>query len=344
MSNESENLGVGLDVGTMNFVCARQNGNDTKFHSVRDAFLDLELESKKTLKMSQVDYQEIGGQLYVFGDKALQMANLFKRDIRRPLSRGLVSPGELKSHEILESLISKVLDLTDRPVPNGTEHCFYSVPAEPIDLPGHDVVFHTETFRKILETQGYIAHPMNEAMAIIYSECASSGFSGLALSFGAGLCNIALSFQAMMGMSFSLAQGGGDWVDTHSAKAVGSTASRMCAIKERGDFSLNDPPEGNQEAEAIALYVRSLIRNCLTEIAKKVRKDQSGADVLDPIPMVVSGGTTLAKGFMEVFQDEFNKVREKGFPIKISEIRRVANPLEAVAKGLLVLAQQEHTD
>jgi hypothetical protein len=342
MSNGSDELkgklGVGIDIGTMNFVCARHDGTQVNTTLVRDAFLDLEVESKKTLKLSQVDFLELGDQLVVLGESALQMANLFKREVRRPLSRGLLAPGELKSQEVLAWLLYSILGEAKEV----GEHCYYSVPAEPIDLPDHDIGFHTEVFRRIIEEHKYTAHPMNEAMAIVYSQCEDSGFSGLAMSFGAGLCNVALSLQAMMGMSFSIARGGGDWIDNHSAKAVGSTASRMCALKERGEFKLSDPPKDNSEAEAIALYVRTLIHNCLEDIAKKIRKEQSGADLMSPIPLVVSGGTTLANGFMDVFREEFEKVKSKGFPVRISEIRQAKDPLKSVAEGLLVLANHEY--
>lgn len=338
MSNESTKYGVGLDVGTMNLVCSRYKGREVNIQVMRDAFLDLEVESKKTLKMSQVDFIEISDQLIVLGEPALQMANLFKREVRRPLSKGLISPGELKLHVVLSKLVYSILDEAQFP----GEHCYYSVPAEPIDLPGQDVAYHTEVFKKIVEKGGYTAHPMNEAMAIIYSQCGSSNYSGLAISFGAGLCNVALSFRTMMGASFSISHGGGDWIDDHSAKAVGSTASRMCSIKERGGFNLADPPKDNPDAEAISLYVRNLIHNCLTDIAKKLRKDQGGIDLTDSIPIVLAGGTTLAEGFLDIFKEEFEKEKTKGFPLKISDIRLAKDQMNAVSQGLLVLANQEY--
>jgi hypothetical protein len=60
---------------------------------IRDAFLDLDMEAKRSLKMSKVDFIEQDGTLIVIGDSALTMANLFKREARRPLSRGVISAG-----------------------------------------------------------------------------------------------------------------------------------------------------------------------------------------------------------------------------------------------------------
>jgi len=330
--------GVGIDIGTMNIVSARQEDGSVKTRRIRDAFLDLEPEAKKALRMSKVDYYEPDwtDQLIVVGDSALTMANLFKREVRRPLAKGLISSGELDAQRVLSWIIQKVLGV---PVVD-KEHCYYSIPADPIDMADQDVVYHTEVFRKIIEEHGYVAHPMNEAMAIIYSQCADTNFSGISISYGSGMCNVALAYQTMMGMSFSLSRGG-DWIDTHAAKALGSTASRICSIKERGGFDLSNPSKDSREVEAIALYIRSLIRYSLEKIAQRFKMERDTIELPESIPFVISGGTTQADGFMKVFEEEFDAVK-KGFPIPISEIRRAKDPMTSVAEGLLVLAMQEH--
>lgn len=328
--------GVGLDIGTMNIVSARETDNgQVVTHRIRDAFLDLEAEAKRSLRLSKVNYIEKNGQLIVIGDSALNMANLFKRDARRPLSRGVISAGELDAQEVLGLLTKEVLK---DPKVEG-EHCFYSVPASPIDVLDQDVIYHREVFRKILTEHGYTPHPTNEAMAIIYSQCANENFSGLAISFGSGMCNIALSYQATKGLEFSVARGG-DWIDTHAAKAVGKTASQMCAIKEKGIDLL--APQGRQQ-EAIVLYVRALIEYCLENLAVQFKKVQNDIALPEPIPFIISGGTSKAGSFLGVFKQEFDRIKKGGgFPIEISEIRAATDPLTAVAEGLLVLAMDEH--
>lgn len=328
--------GVGLDIGTMNIVSARQQEDGSvRVRRIRDAFLDLDKEAKRSLKMSKVNYIEKDDVLVVIGDSALTMANLFKREARRPLSKGVISAGELDAQEVLSLLTEQVLG---KPAVEG-EPCFYSVPASPIDDPNQDIIYHTEVFRKIVTEHGFTATPTNEAMAIIFSQCAEENFSGLAVSFGAGMCNVALAYHASKGMEFSVARGG-DWIDTHSAKAVGKTASQMCAIKERG-INLVTPESRDQEA--IVLYVRALISYCLQNITAQFKKVQNDVDLPEPIPFVVSGGTSKADGFLDVFREEFAKV-QKSFPIDISEVRPASNPLTAVAEGMLVLAMEEHED
>jgi len=330
--------GVSIDIGTMNLVSARQtsDGKSVETKRIRDAFIDLDPEVKKTLRMSKVDYVEKDGTLIVLGDSALTMANLFKREVRRPLSRGVISAGELDAQQILSLLISNVVGT---PVLEG-EHCYYSVPAAPVDDEAQDIIYHQEVFRKILTELGYTAHPMNEAMAIIYSQCSEENFSGLSVSFGSGMGNIALAYHTVKGMDFAVARGG-DWIDQHAAKAVGSTATRMCAIKEKG-VDLSAP--ANRDEEAIALYIRALIKYVLENIAVQFKRVQSTLDLPEPIPFVVSGGTSRAGGFMKVFEQEFDAIKKRGFPIQISEIRMAKDPMTSVAEGLLVLATEEHAE
>lgn len=329
--------GIGLDIGTMNLVSARETDGKTVTLSVRDAFLDLEADAKRSLKMSNVDYirKEGSDDIIVIGEGALTMANLFKREVRRPLSKGVISAGEHDAQWILSQLVKRVVGV---PRVNG-EHCFYSVPAEPIDNPGQDIVYHTEVFRTILDEHGFVGHPINEAMAIVYSQCAKEKFSGLSVSFGSGMVNVALAYQANSGMDFATSRAG-DFIDQHAAKAIGKTASQMCAIKERG-LDLREP--ATREQTAIAMYYRSVIDYCFRAITSEFKKIQNDIDLPEPIPFVVSGGTTKAAGFMEIFVEEFAKVRKK-FPIQISEVRHAGNPLTAVAEGLLVLAREEHAD
>jgi hypothetical protein len=331
--------GVGLDIGTMNIVSARrETGDETRVKRVRDAFLDLDMTAKRSLKMSRVDYIEKDDRLIVIGDSVLTMANLFKREARRPLSKGVISAGEIDAQEILSILTHFVLE---DPVQPG-EHCFYSVPSSPINDQSQDILYHTEVFRRIVEEHGYTAHPTNEAMAIIYSQAAEDMFSGLAVSFGAGMCNVALSYQATQAMDFSVSDGGGgDWIDAQSARAVGRTAAQMCAIKEKG-LDLSKPK--NREQEAIVLYTKALIDHCLKNIAAQFEKRRGEVELLEPIPFIVSGGTSKAHGFMDVFKQQFAKIQKAGFPIDISDVRPAVNPLTAVAEGLLVLASEEHEE
>lgn len=329
-----------IDIGTCFLVGAKPNAetdsSDVSVKSVRDSFISMEYDktAETMLKMTRVPYIRKGDQLYIIGDAALKMANVLKQEIRRPLKQGVISPGETEAQNILYLLIEEVLG---KPKRKG-EVCFYSIPAAPVDMEG-DVVYHKAIFKKILENIGYHAEPMNEATALVYSNCLEESFTGLATSFGAGMTNTSLVFHAMEGMTFSLARGG-DWVDSNSARAVGKTAAQMMAIKERG-VDLLSPVDGDpkhaHEREAIAVYYKNLIKYTFDNIKREFKNTDSSIEISDPIPWVISGGTTQAGNFLELFKAEFEKVKET-FPIPISEIRSAQDPLNDVAKGLLIAA------
>ena len=331
----SKSLGVGLDVGTMNLVSAKNSGGKIQTSRVRDAFLDLEAGAKKMLKLADVDFIDEGEDgVIVVGDAALEMANVFGKEVRRPLSRGLVSAGEIDALSVLGVLVKNVLG---EPQEEG-EVCYFSVPAAPVDE-NRDVVYHKGVFERIVEECGYEAYAGNEAMAIVYSETAKDGFSGLGISFGSGMCNIALAISGIEAMTFSVARGG-DWIDSGAAKAVGSTQSRICAAKEKG-FDLLDPK--TREEEALALYYKSLIEYCIDQTSREFIRIKDKFSMPKPVPIVISGGTSLAGNFVEFFKKVFKKKKRK-FPFEVSEIRHASDPLNAVAKGLLIQAMQEYED
>ncbi|MBD3262629.1 MAG: hypothetical protein GF334_13330 [Candidatus Altiarchaeales archaeon] len=336
-------MSKGLDVGTAFLVCASKDianpESDVAVKSVRDAFLDIEAEQSviNMLKMSNVSYVQEGDQCYIVGEPALSVANLLKREARRPLSRGVISAGEVDGERMLLILLKEILGAPQV----DEEHVYYSVPAQPIDR-DMDIVYHEAMFKKLIESLGYKATSMNEAAAIVYANCAEDGFTALATSAGAGMVNTSLVYQTMVGMSFSVSRSG-DWIDSSSAKAVGSTATRMMSVKERGVDLLN-PNDGDpktlREREALIVYYKNLIHYIIDNIKKEFKKDNSSIELPESIPWVISGGTSLAKNFLPFFQQEFEK-EKASFPINISEIRMAKDPLNDVARGLLIAAMNE---
>lgn len=330
---------LGLDIGTAFLACAKQEGGQVSVSSVRDAFLDIEADPSvlNMLKMSNVSYVQEGNTVYIVGEPALSVANLMKREARRPLSQGVISAGELDAERMLVILLKSILKAPSVE----DEKVFYSVPAKSIDR-DMDVIYHEAMFKKIIESMGYKATPMNEAAAIVYANCATDGFTAMSSSWGAGMVNTALVYKTMVGMSFSLSKSG-DYIDQSAAKAVGTTATRITSIKEKG-VDLLDPtvgdPKGLREREAIVVYYRNLIHSVIDSIKKEFKKDNSSIELPDGIPWVISGGTSLAKNFLEFFKREFEKERAT-FPINISEIRMAKDPLNDVAKGLLIAAMNE---
>lgn len=324
--------GVGLDCGTMNFVAARKHGQKIDVKRVRDAFIDLPPENRRMLKMSATSYVEMGGRLIVVGDAALETANFVNRDARRPMAGGVISAGELDAQQIIALIMKEVLGA---PSVQG-EKCCYSVPAPALDVQGSDITYHSRVLGKVLSELGYSPECLNEALAVVLSECSKEQFSGIGISYGSGMTNVCLAFNGMSVFDFSLARGG-DWVDFLSAKAVGTTSAKVCSIKEGGVDIMN--PEG-REQEAIAYHIQELIDYTIEKIIEAFSAKKSQLHITRPIPVIVSGGTSKARGFDSMFQSRFAS-KKASFPIAVSEVRPASDPMHAVAHGLLLMAQSD---
>lgn len=325
-------LARGLDVGTGTIISSKidEQSNEATSIRVRDAFVSLEMGQKNMLKLSNISFIEEGDRVIIVGDDAANIANIFGQPLRRPLSKGAISPSEREAQKVIKHLFKTVLGEAEVP----GSPCYYSVPANPLDA-DLDVTYHEMVIGGMISDLGWNAVPANEAQAIVYSECADTVFSGFAMSFGAGMVNCALSYKSIPLITMSIARSG-DYVDESAAKAAGCNSAKICAIKEKGVDLLK--PVG-QEQEAIAIYYKTLIKYAVNSFINEIKKKNvmSQMELPESIPVVVGGGTSLPTNFMEVLKEEVKKC--KGFPFSVTDIRHAKNPLFAVSRGLLIMAQ-----
>ena len=170
-------------------------------------------------------------------------------------------------------------------------------PAEPIDA-DYDVEYHKQILNGVFEDLGYKnINVMTEGLAIIYSELADTQYTGIGMSFGAGMCNIVYSFMGMPVFSFSLSRGGRTGLISHAAHHTDETHNVVTTIKERAGFSLYDSTNGIQQA--ISVYYESLLSYVVEqfkELYERTPKKQL-PNVTMEMPIVIAGGTSLVVGF-----------------------------------------------
>jgi hypothetical protein len=90
--------------------------------------------------------------------------------------------------------------------------------------------------------------------------------------------------------------------------------------------------------EAICIYYRNLIQYTLENIRERFEQSQSMPTFSEPISVVCAGGTSMVKGFIDVFREEFQRVN---LPIDVKEVRMAKDPLHTVAHGCLNYAREE---
>ncbi len=327
-------MATGLDVGTMNILSSEQDGSETVFIQQRNSFVEIEYSDMAEQMLSRSDVLHIrkDDQVYVVGDDALSFANIFNKETRRPMQQGILSSDEQSAIPMMKLIIEQVVGDPEYP----GERLYFSSPADPMDS-DLSTLYHQKTLESFLLDIGYDAEPINEGMAVIYSELADNSFTGLGISFGAGMTNVCLSYYAVPVMKFSVARGG-DWVDEQASQATGTPVDKVTTIKE-DDFNLDFETDIGGVEGALSIYYENLLDYVIEMLVQEV--DQEDVEENLDVPVVVTGGTASPDGFERLFRDH---VEDAGIPFDISSVTHADEPLYSVTRGALVAARSDEDE
>ena len=332
-------MAKGLDCGTSFYIAATEE----LVKKQRNAFLTVDGEVnqvKRMLKRQGIPFVEKAGKVHIVGQHAFNYAQIFSTaELKRPMKSGLLNPTEKDALPVLNAIIGELVgDAKDG------ETCVYCIPSKPIDVQ-REVSYHEDVLRTIIEQYGYNVKKIEEAVAIGYEGLVDTQLTGVAISMGAGMCNIAVMYQGMTALSFSVSRGG-DWVDENVAMDTGVSKAKVTNIKETSttlDLSSatyqNIYEEETDEANvliAIRSYYGALINYLLTNLKVQFEGVENVPNFPNAVPIVIGGGTSLVKGFLDVFNEQFD---QDEFPIPISEIIHIEDAHTAVARGCLSEAQ-----
>lgn len=325
--------GVGLDIGTNMLVSARMNEEGQPVYKrQRDAFFKITPKSEVNRKSIQLSLEGRksnfiieGKDFIVVGEDALHMSNERNLEARHPMKRGVLSPKEKTSLPMIKLIIKSLIGQG-----KSNDKLIFSIPAEPADG-AFDIFYHTEMMKAYLKEMGFNPEPLNEGFAIAFSELLDDNLTGMCLSFGAGMVNSAVCYEGDPIVQFSLTKAG-DWIDASVGKALDLNASMVQIEKEESVVDLLNP--NGKIQEAIAVYYDVLINYALDNIIYELEKSKLPS-FREPIPIVVSGGLTLADNFISKFKSEAGS---KKFPFEIKTIRRAKDPMTCVAHGCLMAA------
>ena len=331
-------MSKGLDVGT-SFVVLASEGLKGKviYKDFRDAFYVIKPTTPIATKMiekgltGKVFVKDDDGSFIILGKDAIEKAVERNDSAKRPMHKGVVSSKE-KEARILSYILKEVAGKAEEQ----GEKLVFCIPAQPVDQEDEDfdVGYHEDVVKSVLSECGYDARSINEAEALCYSELANDDYTGVALSWGAGMVNVCVMLNGEPVLKFSTTKSG-DWIDRMAAVATGETDSVVQAEKENGDFSVGQDND-NQVLAAVASYYDRLIDYTTKQLTSALEDSKALPKFKDSIPVILAGGTTKAKGFVDHFK---TKLEENGFPLSVKEVRHAADPLHAVARGCLIASQ-----
>lgn len=325
---------TGVDVGTNRLVSATNSEDGSVvFKSERDAFYRIVPKSevnKNAVKMSLEkrgsSFIVEGNNFCVVGEDAIQIA-LDRNDASmRPMQKGVISPKDKANLPMLKLLLESVVGKGD-----GSK-LVYSVPGVPLEEQ-FDVEYHSKLLEMFFEELGYQPTSINEAFAIGLNELIDEGVTGVAISAGAGMMNVAVIAQGDPVVTFSTTRSG-DYIDQQVGMALDMSPSLVQLEKEAG-LDLYDP--NSKIIEAVAIYYKSVVNYTIDTISYELQKRKGSLPVFrEKVPIVLSGGLAWAKGYDRMFAD---CIKAKELPFDIGDIRVVDNPDNCVAAGCLLAAQ-----
>lgn len=336
-------MAKGLDVGTSFIVMANQLtesdfSSDMNYVDFRDAFYIVKpanIIAKNMMEKGlsgKVFVKDIDDSFILLGQDAIDKALERNESASRPMFRGILSPKEKNAKKVLAFIISQVVGQAREE----GEKIVFSVPAQPIDQENEDfdVGYHEDVVNTILKKLGYNPKAINEAEALCYSELSESNYTGIGLSWGAGMVNVCIMLNGEPIMVFSTTKSG-DWIDRMAASATGETDTIIQHEKENGVFVIGQSND-NPILSAVSSYYQRLIDYTTKYLEVAISEHKLLSKFKDPLKIVVGGGTTQARGFVDEFK---RKLVENKFPLKIKSVTQASDPLHAVARGCFIAAR-----
>jgi len=320
---------LGLDVGTNRIVVARDAGKRYEYEAQLNAFLTLPYSklAENLLQREGVLHEVQGAEIVVTGNDAEKFAEIFHVETRRPMRKGVINPDEPHSLAVLRHIITKLLG---RAAVDG-QKIFFSVPAG-IEGEESGIAYHEASVNQLLKELGYAPTSIEEGLAVVFGELSECNYSGIGISCGSGLCNVCLAVLSVPVISFSVAKAG-DFIDAQAALVTGEMATRLRVQKEQS-FRLNGL-NGERVQNALTVYYREVIRNLIETLRQHIASARRLPKLEQSVPLVLSGGTAMPSGFLESF---VAALRASEFPVRLSEVRLSADPLNSTARGALMAA------
>lgn len=338
--SEDFKLGRGLDVGTSYLLQARMAENGIVYTEMRDCFFKLEPKSKIARQIIEKGlhgqtYFKDGDSFIVVGQDAIERAIERNQSTFRPMVRGVLSPKERRARNILRFILGYILG---EPVEPG-EKVIYSVPSQPIDIEARafDVNYHEDALKNDLVEMGFEASGIPEAEAVCYSELSADGYTGIGMSWGAGMVNCCLMSSGEGILHWATVRGG-DWLDQMAAIASNTPETVVQVEKEAGGFTVGAAGEDDDPIlSAISIYYRRLIDYTAAAMVTQLKK--TDRPFKESIPVVLAGGTSRARGFAAAFKAALEEHSNGNLPFSIKEVRLAKDPLRAISRGCLLAAE-----
>lgn len=335
-------MAIGFDCGTYTLICCQRDdkGNFVQKKEV-NAFIEMNIGNKSVFNMMKsvgvplMEMEDLGV-AFAMGEAAVDMAyTMGEIELKRPMVHGCLNPRERLAQRVMSNMIQGLLD----EVKVDKETLYFSVPANAINQET-DKDYHEKILEAIFKDfthpeTGFIVkpYPVNEGLALVYAELGNKAYTGIGISYGAGMVNICFAIYGAPVFEFSLVNSG-DWIDKMAGKATGESPTYINKEKLKTDLTIEKPELLVQRA--IRVQYEIMVQKAVTGIKKGLAEAGNKARTDDPIDIIVAGGTSSPDGFEQMFKEIVDAAH---LPIEVGKIIKPKDPLYSVARGCLIAAE-----
>ena len=333
-------MSIALDIGTSRLRSLRREGEELVGRSVPAMFALVadEPSARSLLDRSQIPFAAGDGELALIGDAALMHAAAFRAIAMRLMPGGLVPTDDPPARQLIATLIDSLLP--DSLATGQT--CGLILPAAMMadDASAAFLV-------RLIQLRGYDPICLSAGQATALATLSSEGFTGLALSFGAGGCSLSLVRHGSE-LAEAALPGGTDMIDARLAAAArcythDSDGTRCLDVESirRQRESLSDPltrPTTDFAAQVAEQYREVLLR-VVKDLARQIEDRRLGA-FTTPVPVVCAGGGARPAGFGGLMTAALAAIE---MPLPIGPVRLAPASDYLVARGGLIHAELEST-
>ena len=318
-------MSIGLDLGTTQFRSLRLADDELIARQCRTVYVAMSDTAghRRLLEQSGAKFASCGGDLVLFGDLALEWADILNLTAVPLLPGGRVPQSNPVARQILTLMIDAVLPSAERP----GDVCCLTIPGGH-DIHQDDLPYDVRLFQQLVALRGYQPKLISPGQAVVLAELSLASFSGIGISFGAGNCQIGV---------------------IHCGRELASCSFNECLSEHSEDriepTLLSTGQEPNPADRKLRTARDQVLARELTETLTAARDelDRQGIArwLVQPTHVICTGHPTTEPGFAQLLAEIWNSLE---WPMKVGQLRVTTDAVYSIARGCLIQSRLENRD
>ncbi len=313
-------MSIGLDLGTTLFRSIRSTGTELVGRQCGAVYIVLAdtASHRRLLEQSGVRFATCSNDLVVFGQPAIEWADILNLPVISLLPDGRVPQSDPVARQILALMVDAVLP----PAEQIGDVCCLTVPGGH-DISRNDLPYDVRFFQQLVALRGYEPRLMTAGLAVVLAELSAASFSGIGISFGAGSCQVGV---------------------VHCGRELANFHFDECLVDQSVDrIDTNSASEGTDANPTRTAARDHLLVRALTETLTATRDELERRDVArwmsQPTHIVCTGRPTAETEFLELLIQVWTSLE---WPMKVGSLQIADDAVYSIARGCLIQSRLEN--